>query len=741
MPAWPAEQFAKTNCKTPFDIMSMSEPAPIAVIQDPASEALGDVAAGRKQLVLKQGDMFLVADTFGDVGGESDGLFRNDTRVLSGFRLLLGGLHPSLLGGSVSHDNVFFTANLTNHPLAPIGGKSTPEGVIHVERSRFLWDLRVYERITFTNFSERSTEIAFSLLYAADFHDMFEVRGKQRSARGRLLPPRIDRQGVLLAYEGLDGIARATGIAFAPSPMRIAAGRADFQIALDPAASFELNIEIGPDVTPEPSRARFRSAAARARLAMRKARRKGAALRAPGRLFDEWLERSRADLALLTTQLPTGPFPYAGIPWFSTPFGRDAIITSLQILWLDPALARGVLAFLAKTQAHERSEFQDSAPGKIMHEARKGEMTALKEVPFGEYYGAVDTTPLFVMLAGAYAERTADYGFIAELWPSLEAAMSWIVSEQANDPDGFVCYRANAAGLVNQAWKDSNDSIFHADGTLAHGPIAVIEVQGYAFAAFRAMAALAEKRRDSEAAARWRKRAESLRSAVEARFWMDDLCYYGIARDGEGRLCRVRASNPGHLLYTGLPARRRARLVGDQLLSPALNSGWGIRTLAAGTARFNPMSYHNGSVWPHDVALCAAGLGRYGYRDEVMRLLAAMFDAAIHFEMRLPELFCGFARTQGAPPIAYPVACLPQAWAAGAPFMMLQACLGLRIDGQKREIHVDRPVLPAGIDLVELRHVPVGDLSTDIVFQRVGERVVAFPRGPRASAIPLFIHA
>ncbi|HTT85531.1 MAG TPA: glycogen debranching N-terminal domain-containing protein [Rhizomicrobium sp.] len=719
----------------------MSEPAPIAVVQDPGAEALGAPDAGRKQFVLKQGDMFLVADTHGDVNGEADGLFRNDTRVLSRLGLLLGGLRPSLLGGSVSHDNVFFTAHLTNHPLAPIGGESTPEGVIHVERSRFLWELRIYERITFTNFSERDAQIVFALVYAADFRDMFEVRGKHRPLRGRLLSPQISKQGVLLAYEGLDGIARATGIAFAPAPLRIGADRADFRIALDPGACFALQIEIGPDLASEPSRERYRSAAARARWAMRNARRRGAALRAPGRLFDAWLERSRADLALLTTQLPTGPFPYAGIPWFSTPFGRDAIITSLQMLWLEPGLARGVLAFLAKTQAHERSEFQDSAPGKIMHEARKGEMTALKEVPFGQYYGAVDTTPLFVMLAGAYAERTGDFDFIGELWPSLEAATSWIENEQANDSDGFVCYRANAAGLVNQAWKDSNDSIFHADGTLARGPIAVIEVQGYAFAAFRAMAALAEKRKDVEAAARWRKRAEALRTAVEARFWMEDLSYYAIARDGEGRPCRVRASNPGHLLFTGLPARRRARHVANQLLSPALNSGWGIRTLAAGTARYNPMSYHNGSVWPHDVALCAAGLGRYGDRDSVVRLLGAAFEAAIRFEMRLPELFCGFSRTPGAPPIAYPVACLPQAWAAGAPFMMVQACLGLRIDGLRREIHVDQPMLPKGTDQLELRHVRVGELSTDIVFQRVGERVVAFHRGSRASAIPLFIHA
>ena len=721
----------------------MSQPAPTAVVQDPQADAVAATLAvvGAKQFVLKQGDTFLVADIFGDVTGESDGLFRNDTRVLSGLQLLLGGQRPSLLGGSVSHDNVFFTAHLTNHPLEPIGGQSTPEGVIHVERTRFLWDLRVYERIALTNFSECERTISLSLRFAADFHDMFEVRGKQRPSRGRILPPKFGDSGVLLAYEGLDKIARSTALAFSPLPQRLTAGRADFDIALAPAGHFELHVEIGSDFGGSPDNERFRAAAARARWAMRKARRKGAAMRAPSRLFDAWLERSRADLALLTTELPTGPFPYAGIPWFSTPFGRDAIITSLQILWLDPSLARGVLQFLAGTQAHERSAFQDSAPGKIMHEARKGEMTALNEVPFGQYYGAVDTTPLFVMLAGAYAERTGDLEFIGTLWSALEAAMLWIEGEQASDAEGFVCYRASATGLINQGWKDSNDSIFHADGSLAQGPIAVVEVQGYVFAAFRAMAMLAEKRRDGESASRWRKRADALRTAVEARFWMEDKKFYAIALDGSGQPCRVRGSNPGHLLFAGLPTKKRARSVCDQLVSPSFDSGWGIRTLANGEARYNPMSYHNGSVWPHDVALCAAGLSRYGERSLVVRLLGAMFDAAVRFDMRLPELFCGFARTPGGPPIAYPVACLPQAWAAGAPFMLLQSCLGLRIDGMRREIHVDRPHLPSGVDLLELRHVRLGDVLTDIVFQRVGERIVAFPRGPNESAIPIYIHA
>lgn len=718
----------------------MSQPANTAVVADPETDVPGPPTAGRKRFVLKQGDAFLVADIHGDVGAESDGLFRNDTRVLSTYRLLLGGAQPSLLGGGVSQDNVFFTANLTNHPLAPIGGQSTPEGVIHIERTRFLWELRLCERIIFTNFSERRFELPFSLAYAADFRDMFEVRGKQRPSRGRMLAPQLSEHGVLLCYKGLDGVTRTTAITFSARPARMMENRADFRIALDPGACYELYVEIGPEFAEAPDRARFRAAAARARSAMRNARRKGAALSSSGRLFDDWTERSRADLALLTTQLPTGPFPYAGIPWFSTPFGRDAIITSLQILWLDPTLARGVLAFLAHTQARESSAFQDSAPGKIMHEARKGEMTTLKEVPFGQYYGAVDTTPLFVMLAGAYAERTGDLEFIDKLWPALEAAMGWIESEQAKDANGFVNYRSTGTGLVNQGWKDSNDSVFHADGTLATGPIAVVEVQGYVFAAFRAMAALCEKRRDAPAAARWRKCAESMRTAVEAQFWMDDLGFYAIARDGEGRPCRVCASNPGHLLFAGLPAKKRARRVIDRLLSPAFNSGWGIRTLARGEARYNPMSYHNGSIWPHDVGICASGLSRYGDRDGVVRLMSEIFEAAVRFEMRLPELYCGFRRSRGAPPIAYPVACLPQAWSSGAPFMILQACLGIRVDGLRGEIHVDRPVLPIGIDRLELRHLEIGDASVDIVFQHMGERVVAFPKGRRDGAVPVYMH-
>jgi glycogen debranching enzyme len=357
-------------------------------------------------------------------------------------------------------------------------------------------------------------------------------------------------------------------------------------------------------------------------------------------------------------------------------------------------------------------------------------MAALGEVPFGLYYGGVDSTPLFVLLAGAYAERTHDMAFIEHLWPALKAAMGWVERTCDTHPQGFLAYaRAQDGGLVNQGWKDSNDSIFHADGRIPGGPIALVEVQGYVFAARRAMARLAERRGDRVAGAHWRARATALRHAVEAFFWDEQLATYGIAIDGDGALCRVRASNVGHLLYTGLPAPRRARDVLRQFRSAAFDGGWGVRTLALGQARFNPMSYHDGSVWPHDVAFCAAGMAQYGERDDVVRLLGETFEAAVHFGMRLPELFCGFPRSIGEPPVAYPVACMPQAWAAGSMFMMLQACLGIRIDGHRGDVHIEHPRLPQGIDRLMVSGLEIGGASIDLGFERIGGRIVAFRAG------------
>jgi len=693
---------------------------------------------------LKHDHVFIVANPLGDIRGRSDGVFRNDTRVLSSLVITIGGSAPTLLSSGLSNDNIFFRANLTNRPLPQLGEATlaTPEGVVHIERSRFVWDWRMYERLMFTNYGERDVALPIGLAYAADFADIFEVRGQTRPRRGILRPVRLERDCVHFEYEGLDGRVRTSVVSFSAAPDQIDAAGAGFNLVLRRHAGEQLFIEVGDARADEPpGPRRYRDAAAHARACMRSKRRRGASVRTGNTRFDQWLQRSRADLALLETSLPTGPYPYAGIPWFSTPFGRDAIVTSLQLLWLDPALAHGVLAFLASQQARAVSAAADAQPGKILHEMRHGEMALLEEVPFARYYGGVDTTPLFVMLAGAYAQRTADFAFIDELWPALIAAMRWIDGPADSNGDGLIDYaRATERGLANQGWKDSADSIFHEDGRLPSGPIALLEVQGYVYAARCAMADLAERRGDSERARSWRRAAAEGRRLVERRYWMPDRNFYGIALDGDGELCRVCASNAGHLLYVGLPSARRARHVCEQLMSASFDSGWGTRTVREQAARFNPMSYHNGTVWPHDTGLCAAGMARYGNRDAARRLLQQSFAAASHFGMRLPELLCGFARRVGEPPVGYPVACLPQAWSSGAVFMMLQATLGLEIDAVRRELTIDRPELPSGIENLSVLGLAIGDDAVDLEFRRRAGKVVVRTAHSRSASVRLSVN-
>jgi glycogen debranching enzyme len=693
-----------------------------------------------QRFTLKGGNSFLLTDERGDIQSGADGLFCEDTRVLSRFELTIAGRAPSVLGAAISQDNTVFTAHLTNRPLPALGERVIPKGVIHIERSRFLWSGRLHERVRLSNFSGEDTTLTLGLTFAADFADIFEVQGHARRHRGELLPPKVSGDAVHLGYRGRDRRLRTTVLRFSEVPTQIDGTQAQFALRLRHRVARDFYLDIGPENSESPGRERFDDSLRRLSDDMTGHLQQGATLTASGRLFNDWLDKSRADLALLTTALPSGPYPYAGIPWFATPFGRDAVITALQTLWLNPSLAAGVLRFLALTQAREESAFRDSEPGKILHEMRRGEMAELDEVPFKQYYGGVDTTPLFVMLAAAYEQRTGDRELIDEIWDNLLAAIGWVEQRLDRSPSGFLDYaRAAESGLANQGWKDSSDSIFHADGRLPRGPIAVVEVQGYAYAALLGMSQLAAAR-DDQRSARWHTRADRLRDLLEERFWIERMGCYALAVDGEGEPCEVYASNAGHLLYCGAARAERGARVAQHLLSARFGSGWGIRTVASGEARFNPMSYHNGAVWPHDTALCAAGIARYVGRGPVVQLMSEVFEAATHFGMRLPELYCGFTRVVGHRPTPYPVACLPQAWASGCAFMLLQACLGVHIDGLRQEIHVHRPLLPAGIEALGIRGLRVGQASVDLEFQRVGNEVVVVPGRHAAGEVAVLAH-
>jgi glycogen debranching enzyme len=665
--------------------------------------------------VLKQDDTFAVYDPHGDIipgSGSPYGLYHAGTRFLSCFEVRLGRRQPLLLSSTVAEDNTSFTADLTNPDVVRDGRVIFSRGALHVFRTRVLSNGGSIERIRVANYDLHSIEVPLTVRFDSDFADVFEVRGTRRSSRGHRLANTSSGSSVILRYRGLDGVERRTRIQCGRVPDRADESSWFFLIPLQPHEFTEIEVAATCEIGEETRSPTTFEMTAASRSSVRDCE----VVTSNGG-FDRWLRRSSADLRMMMTSTAFGPYPYAGIPWFSTPFGRDGIITALELLWMQPGIARGVLSFLAETQATAVNDQQDAQPGKILHEMRDGEMAALGEIPFGRYYGSVDATPLFVMLADAYFQRTGDLPFIDHLWPHILAALDWIDQYGDADGDGFVEYaRRSETGLIQQGWKDSWDSIFHADGRLAEPPIALCEVQGYAYAAWIGAARLAEARGEHDRSQRWAERGTNLQRRFERAFWCEDLGTYALALDANKAPCRVRTSNAGHCLFTGIASHERARRVADTLMCEASFSGWGIRTVSAAGARYNPMSYHDGSIWPHDNALIAAGFARYGLMSEASRVLGGMFDLSQVVDLyRLPELICGFHRRQDGFPTLYPVACAPQTWAAGAVFLLLQACLGLEVDAVNHRVSFTCAVLPESIESLRIVNLRVGDASVDLL--------------------------
>jgi len=691
-----------------------------------ASSALAD----DRTRVLKYGDTFAVFNRFGDiepVGPSKFGLFHAECRHLSQFTVQVNGRQPLLLSSTIRDDNAFLSVDLTNVDSSADGLPELSRGTLHVFRLQFLRKGGCYSQIRLLNYGFEPAHVSVLVKFAADFADIFEVRGTAREHTGERLPDRVTDASAVLSYRGLDRIVRRTRLEFSPVPTTISSEQACFELTLRPNEETSLfgMVTCEHDLQ-KPDQISFGDAYTRLNNEFAGSDPQSCRIVTSSEGFNAWLTRSSADLRMLIEGNPEGPYPYAGVPWFSTVFGRDGILVSLECLWLIPSFAQGVLKYLAQTQATEIIPERDAEPGKILHEMRRGEMAATREVPFAQYYGSIDSTPLFVMLAGAYFDRTGDLSFVSKIWLNVKRALQWMDVYGDVDKDGFIEYEKRSRhGLIQQGWKDSHDSVFHSDGSMASPPIALCEVQGYAYAAKLAGARLARAFGELDLAEKLESSAVVLKSRFDQAFWSEELGTYVLALDGQKKQCRVRASNAGHALFCKIASDDHARSAAASLMSTDLYSGWGVRTVGSSEARYNPMSYHNGSVWPHDNAIIAMGFANYGLHAPAAEILQGMYEASRHVELqRMPELFCGFhKRPDGSGPTLYPVACAPQAWAAASVFLMLQACLGINVVTAKPEIRLNWPRLPEVLGEVRVLNLRVGQSSVDLLFRRRGSRV------------------
>ncbi|MDF2953860.1 MAG: Glycogen debranching enzyme [Thermodesulfobacterium sp.] len=678
---------------------------------------------------LKHEESFAIFDIYGNADIErnyEEGIYYKGTRFLSYWKLYIFNKNPILLSSAVKQDNSLFTADLTNPDIVKDGEIIIPKGNIHILRTKFLYENCCYERVYLKNFFLYPVELKLSFYFNNDFADIFEVRGCKRERRGKFFPLEVKKDGIRFVYKGLDNLKRVTEVTFNPLPESIFSNKVTYKLKLNAGKEFVIYSNISCLIEDEKkffSKCSYKRALFYIRRRLKSWEEKSCKIYTSNEQFNQWLKRSWADIVMLTTSTKYGPYPYAGIPWFNTIFGRDGIITALECLWINPSIAKGTLSFLAYHQAKEFNPEQDAQPGKILHEIRKGEMAATGEIPFAKYYGSIDATPLFVILASKYLERTGDIEFIKSIWENILMAISWIDEYGDIDKDEFVEYLPSKNGLINKGWKDSEDSVFYEDGSLAKPPIALVEIQGYVYKAKKEGSKLARILGEKQLALKWEKEAERLKELIEEKFWCEDIKFFALALDEDKKACKVRASNAGHLLFSKAITPSKARALASLFFEKHFFSGWGIRTLSSLEKRYNPLSYHNGSVWPHDNAIIAFGLSLYGFKEKALRILKALFEASTYFKLhRIPELFCGFEKRPDEGPTHYPVACHPQAWSAGAVFLILQGCLGLSFENN--EIHFKHPVLPEFLEDIWIKDLQTKKGKVDLYLKNYGNDVV-----------------
>lgn len=667
--------------------------------------------------VLKHGSHFLVLDQSGNIPASNTlgyGYYRYDTRHLSQWEILIDNVAPSLL--SSSSEGGFMGTFLYTNPQTT----NLPQQKITVTRDIVLADL-LWERFVLQNFHTEPLSFQLKMRFQSDFADMFEVRGLNRKNRGERMLPLSTTKGrsLYLAYRGEDGMLLETAIEFMDIlPDDINDGELTFNIDLPvkQRRTFEIRIATkwgGRQSAPGHVEHSFTTAKEVAEERCRNWYQQVTDIYSSNQLFNRSLQRGLRDIYILRQPTPKGFGFGAGVPWYCAVFGRDSAITAMQVLPFAPTVARECIEVLAAYQGQVQDEFRAEMPGRIMHEVRFGELARTNHIPHGPYFGAVDSTQLWLILLAQYVQWTGDLAFAQEMWPAVKLAINWLDEVAVDD---YITYRRlSAEGLENQGWKDSGDSVMYPDGTLAQPPIAICEAQAYLYAARAEISQLAKLLGHNAAATRLEQQADELKAAFQRDFWMEAEQFIALALDANRKQVGVISSNPGHCLFTGILDDDKANLVADRLLNREMLTDWGIRTLSTNTVAFNPMSYHNGSIWPHDNTMIAEGFRKLGRIDDVHKIMKALFDMAQNEpDFRLPELVCGFEREGANSPINYPVSCSPQAWAAGSMFQLLKACINLQPDACNNRVRIVEPSLPDWLENLTIRGLRVGNATFDL---------------------------
>ncbi len=682
-----------------------------------------------RAVVIKTGDIFLLSEKSGEIPADNQdgyGIYYHDCRYLDGYELRVEDTSPNPLGASSDRGSIAHY-ELTNKDFSTPQGDSVKAQTFEIALQRVIDGdaLAIHDVFTIKNYDIRKHSITVSFRFSSSFEDVFEIRGINPRKTGEQNRPAWQDGVLVFSYQGADGIKRCLEVHPDPQPRERASG-AEFTLNVDPNAEQRIRLSLYLSERRELRHEVQKVLADPDALVDTMAQRTEAWLDAhaevssDNQLLNQVVHRSLLDLGILKSVLDGCEFFSAGLPWYGALFGRDSLVAALESLAYEPQIAEQTIRLLARYQGNELNDWRDEQPGKILHEYRRGELANLNEIAQTPYYGSVDSTPLFLILIGEHANWTGNLTLFQELRGNVGRALDWIDNYGTLVKRRYLAYaRKSSKGLNNQGWKDSDNAIMHADGSLVKPPIALVEVQGYAYRAKLLMADLYARSGDQQSAARLRKQAERLKHDFNRDYWIEDKQFYALALQKDGRPAAVISSNPGQALWTGIIDQNRAVALVRHLTSPDMFSGWGIRTLSQQEKRFNPIGYHLGTVWPHDNAIILAGFRRFGFDQEAERVFASILQAAAQFEhFRLPEVFAGFSREQFPQPVRYPIACHPQAWAASSVPFMLTALLGLDADAFNGRLRIIRPVLPEGVDELDFRRIKVADAVVDLHFRR-----------------------